>query len=69
MFNGPLVGSNFYEQARGILISAMGCTAEDAARVIGEAAALAGASPRDIVADLISPETRQAALQGIAALR
>lgn len=65
----PLVGSVFYEQARGILIGAFGCTADEAARLIGEASARADVSPKQVVTNIVSPETRRAELAAIAESR
>jgi hypothetical protein len=61
-----LVGSALYEQARGILIGAFGCTADEAANLIGTAAAAAGMTPKDLVSQLVSVETRRSHLRAIA---
>jgi hypothetical protein len=65
----PLTGNAFYEQARGIVIGAFGCTPDEAAELIGAASIRAGLSPTDLVAKLVSPETRQAELRSIGMAR
>jgi hypothetical protein len=65
----PLVGSNFYEQARGVLVGAFGCSVEQAAMLISDVSSSAGISPRDLVVRLIEVDTRSAALQEIEATR